>query len=67
MMSAIKPDDLTLVLQKDTEGFTAIMDCPTYNNIIEIRQLLLPVLTKTKYDELILMHIISGVILPSER
>ena len=40
---------------------------PTDNDLIEIRQLLVPVLMKTKYDELTLTHILSGVILPSER
>ena len=66
-MLATKPADLTLALHKVTEGFTAIADRPTYNDIIKIRQLLLPVLMKTKYDDLILTHNISGVILPSER
>ena len=65
-MSATKPADITLTLQKATEGFTAVMDCPTDNNIIDIRQLLLPVLMKTKYDDLTLTHNLSGVILPSE-
>ena len=66
-MSATKPTDLTLALQKATEGFTAIVDRPTGNDIIEIRQLLVPVLMKTKYNELTLTHNLSGVILPSER
>ena len=65
-MSATNPADLTLALQKVTEGFTVIVDRPTYNNLIKIRQLLVPVLMKTKYDELTLTHNISGVILPSE-
>ena len=65
-MSATKPADLSLALQKATEEFTAIVARPTDNNIIEIRQLLLPVLTKTKYDELTLTHHLSGVILPSD-
>ena len=43
------------------------MDHPTYNDIIEIRQLLLPVLMKTKYNELALTHNLSGVVLPYER
>ena len=47
-MSATKPADLTLALQKATEGFTEIMDRPTDNNLIEILQLLVPVLMKTK-------------------
>ena len=66
-MSATKPADLALVLQKATEGFAAIVDRPTDNDIIKIRQLLLPVLMKMKYDELTLTHDLSGVILPIER
>ena len=66
-MSATKPADITLVLQKAVEGFTSIMDCPRDNDLIEIRQLLPPVLMKTNYDELMLTHNLSGVILPSER
>ena len=62
-----KPVNLTLPLQKATEGFTAIMNRPTDNYVIKIRQLLLSVLMKTKYDELNLTHNLSGVILPSER
>ena len=65
-MSATKPANLTLTLQKVTEGFTAIVDGPTDTGIINIRQLLLPVLMKTKYDELTLPHNLSGVILPTE-
>ena len=63
-MSAIKPDDITLALQKATEGFTAIVDRPTDNDIINIRQLLLPVSMTTKYAELTLTQNMSGVILP---
>ena len=66
-MLATKPANLTIALQKATEGFTVIVDRPTDNDLIEIRQLLVPVLMKTKYDELTLTHILSGVILPSER
>ena len=66
-MSVTKPAYLTLTLQKSTEGFTAIVNRPTDNDLIDIRQLLLPVLMKTKYDELTLTHNLSGVILPSER
>ena len=66
-MLATNPADLTLALQKATEGFTEIVDFPTDNDLIEIRQLLLPVLMKTKNDELTLTHNLSGVILPSER
>ena len=65
-MSATKPADFTLAIQKATEGFTAIVDRPTDNDIINIRQILLPVLMKTKYDELTLTHNLSGVILPTE-
>ena len=53
-MSETNPADITLALQKATEGFTAIVDRPMDNDIIEIRQLFLPVLMKTKYDELML-------------
>ena len=66
-MLETKPSDLTLTLQKRTEGFTAIVDRPTNNDIINIQQLILPVLMTTKYDELKLTHNLSGVILPSER
>ena len=64
-MSKTKPANLILALQKATKGFTAIVDCPTDNDLIEIRQLLLPVLMKTIYDELTLTHNLSGGILPS--
>ena len=66
-MSATKPADLTLAIQKATEGFTVIVDRPTDNDLIEIQQLLVPVLMKTTYDELTLQHNLSGVILPAER
>ena len=66
-MLATKPADLTLAIQKSMEGFTAIADYPTDNEIINIQQLLLPVLMKTKYNELTLTHNLSGVILPTER
>ena len=66
-MSATKPADLTLALKKETEVFTAIVERPTDTDIINIRQLLLPVLMKTKYDEHTLIHNLSGVILPPER
>ena len=66
-MSETKPSNLTLTLQRATEGFTAIMDRPTDNDRIEIRQLLVPVLMKNKYDELTLTYNISGVIQPSDR
>ena len=66
-MSATKPSNITLTLQKVTEGFTAILDRPTDNDIIDIRKLLLPVLTRKKYDEITLTHNLSGFILPTER
>ena len=66
-MSATKPANITLTLQKVTGGFTAIIDFPTDTNIIDIQQLLLLVLMKTKYDELTLTHNLSGVILRTER
>ena len=65
-MSATKPTDLTLALQKATEVFTAIVYRPTDNDIINIRQLLLPVLMNTNYDELTLTHNLSGVILTTK-
>ena len=65
-MLATKPANLTLDLQKATEGFTAVVDRPTDNDIINVRQLLLPILMKTKYNELTLTHNLLGVILPSE-
>ena len=66
-MWANKPADLTLTLQKATEGFTEIVDRPTDNYLIDISQLLVPIPMKTKYNELTLTHNLSGVILPSER
>ena len=66
-MSETNPADLTIALQKSTEGFTAIVDRPKYNDVIEIRQLLLPVLMKTKYDEISLTHNLLVFILTSER
>ena len=35
-MSAIKPAELTLAIQKATEGFTVIVDRPTDNDLIKI-------------------------------
>ena len=64
---ATKTADLTLALQKAKKGFIEIVDRPTDNDIITIQKLLLPVLMKTKYDELTLTHNLSGVILPTER
>ena len=61
-----KPADLTLVLQKATEVFTAIVYRLPDTNIINTQKLLLPVLMKTDYDELALTHNLSGVILPTE-
>ena len=66
-MSETKPADLTLALQKSTGEFTVIMDRPTDNDLIEIQQLLVPVLMKKKYDELTLTYNLLGVILTSER
>ena len=66
-MSATKPTEITLAIQKATEGFTVIVDRPTDNDLIDIRQLLVPVLMKTTYDKLTLQHNLSGVILPAER
>ena len=66
-MLATKPANLTLALHKATEGLTSIVDRPTDTDIIDIQQLLLPVLMKTKYDELTFTHNLSGVILPTER
>ena len=66
-MSATKQADLTLALQKETDGFTAIVDRPTDTSIINIQKLLLPVLMQTKYDKLALTHNLSRVILPRDR
>ena len=66
-MLETKPAKLTLTIQKETEGFTVIVDRPTDNDLIKIRQLLVPVLMKTTYDELTLQHNLSGAILPAER
>ena len=66
-MLATNPADFTLTLQKAMEGFTEIVDRPTDNDLIDIRQMLVPVLMETKYDKLNLTHNISGVILPSKR
>ena len=66
-MSETKPAELTLAIQKVAEGFTVIVDMPTDNDLIEIRQLLVPVLMKNTYNELTLQHNLSGVILPAER
>ena len=66
-MSATKPADLTLTLQKVTEGFTAIVDCPMDTDFSDIRLLLLNVLMKMKHDEMTLKHNLLGVILPTER
>ena len=66
-MSATKPAELTLAIQKTTEKFTVIVDRPTDNDLIDIRQLLVPVLMKTTYNELTLQHNLLGVILPVKR
>ena len=60
MMLATKPAELTLAIQKTTEGFTVIVDRPTDNDLIEIGQLLVPVLMKTTYYELTLKHNLVG-------
>ena len=67
MMSVTKPADVTLAIQKATEGFTVIVDRPTDNDLIDIRQLLVPVLTKTTYGELTLHHNLSVFFKPVER
>ena len=64
-MLTTKTYNLTLTLQKATEGFTAIADQPTDIDIIDTCQLLLPILMQTKYSELKLTHNLSGVILPT--
>ena len=66
-MLETNPGDLNLALQKATEVFIAIVDCPTDTDIIDIQKLLLPVLMKTKYDELTLTHNLLGVILSNKR
>ena len=66
-MSATKPAEITLAIQKATEGFTVIVERPTDNDLIEIRKLLVPVLMKTTYNELTLQHNLAGFILPTER
>ena len=66
-MLATKPADRTLTLQKVTEGFTAIVDRRTDNDIIDIQKLLLPVLMRTKYEKPTLTHNLSGFILPTKR
>ena len=53
-MSETKSAELTLAIQKAAEVFTVIVDRPTENDLFEIRQLLVPVLMKTTYDELTL-------------
>ena len=65
-MSATKPEDINLALEKATEGFNAIVDRPTDTDIINICQLILTILMKTKYDELTLTHNLSGVIIPTD-
>ena len=47
-MSATKPANLTLALQKATEGFTAIVDRPKDKDLVEICQLIVTVLMKKK-------------------
>ena len=66
-MLVTKPADLTLAIQKSTVVFTGTLYQPTDTDIIDIRQLLLPVLMKTKYDKLALTHNLYGFILPTHR
>ena len=66
-MSTTNPADLILTLKKATEGFTALLDRPMDTDIIDIRQLLLPILMKTNNDELTLTQNRSGFFLPTER
>ena len=66
-MSETKQADLTLTLQKASEGLTAIIYRPMDTDIIDIWQLLLHVLMKTKYETFTLTHNLSRVILPTER
>ena len=46
-----KPEELTLAIKKSSKGFAAIATKPTDDDIVNIRQLLVPVLVRTKYDE----------------
>ena len=55
-MSATNPSNITLALEKATEGSTVIVDRPMDKDLIKIRQLLVPVLMKTKYNELTRTH-----------
>ena len=66
-MSSTKPEYLNLALHNAIEGFTSIVDQPTDTDIINICQLILPVLMQTKYDELTLTHNLSGFIIPTDR
>ena len=66
-MSSTKPEELSLAIEKANELFAAIATKPTDDDIVNIRQLLVPVLMSTKYDELKNKHNISGVILPHIR
>ena len=66
-MSATNPEDLTLTLQKATEGFIAIVDQPTDTDIINIQKLLLTIVMRTKYDKLTLTHNLYGFILPQKK
>ena len=62
-MSATKPYGLTLAIEKASEGFAAIATKPTDDDIVNISQLLVPVLMSTKYYELKNKHNLSGVVL----
>ena len=63
-MSATKPAELTLAIEKASKGFAVIATKPTDDKIFKILQLLVPVLVSTKYDELKKEHNLSVVILP---
>ena len=66
-MLKTKLTDITLSLQKLADGFTAIADRPTDTNIVDIRQLLLPVFMGKKYNKLDLTHKLSGFIISMDR
>ena len=66
-MSDTKPAELTLAIKKLSKGFIKIAAKPTYDDIFNIRQLLVPIFMSTKYDELKNENNLSGVILPQIR
>ena len=63
-MSATKPGELTLAIEKSSKVFAAIAKKPTDDDIFNFRQLLVLVLMITKYGELKNKHNLSGFILP---